>query len=187
MENHYLHESSMMYSGTINADSWGDDETRGTSVTGKVVAGWIPGSIAVLNLLFFPSNLEGETRNFGKYDPVQYREWLYAKIPRNTFEGEASATTQEDATKPLIRDEEEAIDVPAYIPTQRNQYYSETSSAAALRSLSGSSTDGIMKRELGPKFLCVLVREQDGSITVSNCWRWVVLPRIYNLSSPASW
>ncbi|KAK7754355.1 hypothetical protein SLS62_003648 [Diatrype stigma] len=161
----YLHHNSMMYSGTINTDSWGDDETTGTSVTGKVVAGWIPGSIAVLILLFFPTNLAGETRNFGNYDPVQYREWLYAKIPRNTFEGEASATTREDETKPLIRDEEEAIDMPAYVSAQRNQHHSENSSAAASWSLPDSSLDGMMKRELGPKFLCFLVQGQDGSTT----------------------
>lgn len=160
----------MMYSGTTHADSWGDDnETTGTSVNGRLVAGWIPGSIAVLILLFFPTNLEGETRNFGNYDPVQYREWLYAKIPRNTFEGEASATTQEEERKPLMRDEEEAIDMPAYSTTERNQSSLGSSSAAVSLSLPGSSADGMMKRELGPKFLCFLAQDRNGNIAVSGC------------------
>lgn len=157
-----------MYSGTISADSWGDDDqTNRSSGNWKVVAKWIPGSIVVAILLFFPSNLAGETRNYGKYDPVLYREWRYAKIARNAFEGEASATTHNEEVKPLMRDEEEAIDMPAYPPT-RSYESLETSSTVTSWPAAKFPGHAVMKRELGPKFLCFVFQEANGDLTVSN-------------------
>lgn len=34
----------------------------------------------------FPSDVEGQVRNHGCYDPVPYRFWSYPKIARNYFE-----------------------------------------------------------------------------------------------------
>lgn len=160
---------SYVYSGTISSDSWGDgDKPKSRTSQWKVAAKWLPGSIAIMILLIFPANLAGEVRNFGNYDPIRYREWLYAKIARNPLEGEAAATTQHgEEQKPLMMDEEQAIDMPAYPPI-KSHLHSEASSITTGTSwmASRSSDDGIMKRELGPKLLCFLVQGQEGSITV---------------------
>ncbi|KAH9905046.1 hypothetical protein F4778DRAFT_731692 [Xylariomycetidae sp. FL2044] len=47
---------------------------------------WIPCCILLVLMLLVPQNLEGNARNGGYYEPIQYRDWRYAKISRNAGE-----------------------------------------------------------------------------------------------------
>lgn len=162
-----------MYSGTIESDPWGDNNASASNhvkAAAKLAIRWVPGSVAIMILLFFPVNLVGEVRNFGNYDPIRYREWLCAKIPRNAYEGKSAAasTTQQEQrqhkeTRPLMLDEEQTIDMPTWSSQQTISW--TIASGPVPKS---SSEVGIMKRDLGPKYLCFFLEGEDRTMTVSD-------------------
>ncbi len=44
---------------------------------------WLPASIGLLLLMSYPTDIEGQVRNHGNYDPVPYRYWSYPVTARN--------------------------------------------------------------------------------------------------------
>ncbi|KIW98631.1 uncharacterized protein Z519_00292 [Cladophialophora bantiana CBS 173.52] len=44
---------------------------------------WLPTCIGLLLLMTFPTDIEGQVRNHGNYDPVPYRYWSYPLSARN--------------------------------------------------------------------------------------------------------
>lgn len=47
---------------------------------------WIPCSLAIAALLFFPVDLGGEIRNNGRYEQFKYHYWGYSKVSANIHE-----------------------------------------------------------------------------------------------------
>ncbi|KAI1294501.1 hypothetical protein F5Y03DRAFT_315080 [Xylaria venustula] len=66
----------------------GTEERRyTTSAVFELLLKWIPSCLILVILLIVPQNLEGVFKNGGFYDPIQYRDWRYPKVSRNTKEG----------------------------------------------------------------------------------------------------
>ncbi|KAL1878442.1 hypothetical protein Plec18167_004514 [Paecilomyces lecythidis] len=64
---------------------------------GTVCIGWIPSCLMIAALLFIPTNLGGEKRNFGRYEKFKYHYWGYSKVPANPKEiPESRASTLSD-------------------------------------------------------------------------------------------
>ena len=156
---------SWIYSGTLNDDPW-DEHPPSTTKSSSVYLKWVPGSLAIMFLLFIPSNLEGEFRNGGNYDPVRHRDWLYDQVPKNVFEAMPSA--KESESLPLIgkggraSSDDEGYHLPDY-PRPKNYRLEETRGSSS--SIARESRELIMTRELGPKILCFLVRDASGALT----------------------
>ncbi|KAI0130288.1 hypothetical protein BJ170DRAFT_309206 [Xylariales sp. AK1849] len=158
-----------MYSGTINSDPWQDHHgTQSSPDYFPVFVKWLPGSLAILLLLCFPTDLEGEFRNGGYYDPVRYRDWLYDKFARNSYENEAASLPASQAkheeTAPLVENEEGDYDLPEY-PKGSRQYSRANLDVVSLSSKNMAAHVLDIRRELGPKSLCFLMHDGIGGYT----------------------
>lgn len=113
-----------------------------------------------------PQNLEGQTRNNGYYDPVHYRDWGYARVPRNRGEAQPKecdpeSHAEEDA--PLL-DGGDDLEMHELSPPSHSQ--------------DAGAGDGVVDdsdedppRGFGPRYLCFLQDGPDGPATGFQTWK----------------
>ncbi|KAF7189776.1 hypothetical protein HII31_08883 [Pseudocercospora fuligena] len=129
----------------------------------RAIALCIPGSIAVLLLLFWPARLDGKVRNHGNYDPVRYQHWGYPRVARNPKENASVAIREpNDDEVPLLAHGHSPGDIElASDPShaELNNSWKATGSLGSQHSMPGDS--GTIQRSLFPRYLCFPIDTTD--------------------------
>ncbi|KAI0175862.1 hypothetical protein GGR52DRAFT_538493 [Hypoxylon sp. FL1284] len=160
-----------MYSLYLRSKGSEEDDQPGDGSMLTLAVVWIPCCILLALMLFIPQNFVGEIRNGGYYDPVRYRDWRYAKSPRNQYERQArrpatrkEANEPEDETQPFLQEGDMEMGPISHYPTTTTTRTLASSEAYNYNSekLPEKLPDELMQRHTGPRYLCFLDRNPDG-------------------------
>lgn len=116
--------------------------------------------------LLIPQNLEGQTRNNGYYDRVHYRDWGYAKVPRNRGEAqrkEGGIASRVEEDMPLL-DGQDDLEMDEFSTTSNQRH---DTGAEPIE----DDTDEDALRGFGPRYLCFLQDGPHGPGTEYQTWK----------------
>ncbi|KAI1761379.1 hypothetical protein GGR53DRAFT_29363 [Hypoxylon sp. FL1150] len=143
---------------------------------------WVPCCLLLAIMLLIPQNFEGEIRNGGYYDPVRYRDWGYAKAPRNRYEKQEEKDANrkevdeaEDESRPFLHEDmggDMEMGPVSHHTTTTNrsltsgETYQNPSSYFSNEKLQSSEKlpEEMLPRHFGPRFLCFLKPDPSGSL-----------------------
>lgn len=125
---------------------------------------WIPCCILLAIMLIIPQNFEGDIRNNGYYDPIRYRDWGYAKSPRNRYEMEnrtdvprKEVDDMEDEARPFLHNDADGdMEMGPISHHTTTISRSLTPGDTYYKGSSEDLPDELLPRHFGPRNLCFL-------------------------------
>ncbi|KAI1779817.1 hypothetical protein F4818DRAFT_154610 [Hypoxylon cercidicola] len=148
-----------------------DDGLPGDGSVFTLVLIWIPCCLLLAIMLIIPQNFEGEIRNGGYYDPIRYRDWGYAKLPRNRYEMQEQSDVPrkevdevEDEARPFLHGGADNDMEMGPISHHTTTTSHSLTSGETYKNSNEKLHDELLPRHFGPRYLCFLKDGPYGSM-----------------------